>query len=89
MELSEIRKQIDEIDAELVNLFCRRMELSAQVAAYKKANNLPIFVPSREQEILENISKMSGPVMAQYAQALYTCLFQLSRNYQAKRNEVV
>ena len=46
MDLSEIRQQIDEIDQELVGLFCRRMGLSAQVADYKKANNLPIFVPA-------------------------------------------
>ena len=32
MDLSEIRQQIDEIDQELVELFCRRMSLSAQVA---------------------------------------------------------
>ena len=32
MDLSEIRQQIDEIDQELVGLFCRRMNLSAQVA---------------------------------------------------------
>ena len=49
MDLSEIRQQIDGIDQELVRLFCQRMNLSAQVADYKKANNLPIFVPARER----------------------------------------
>ena len=36
MELSEIRKDIDAIDEELVKLFCDRMALSAKVADYKK-----------------------------------------------------
>ena len=45
MDLTEIRQEIDGIDQELVRLFCARMNLSAQVADYKKANNLPIFGP--------------------------------------------
>ena len=56
MDLSEIRQQIDGIDQELVRLFCQRMSLSAQVADYKKANNLPIFVPARERAILQKVA---------------------------------
>ena len=43
MDLTELRGQIDEIDDEIIKLFCRRMDIAAQVADYKKANNLPIF----------------------------------------------
>ena len=42
MDLTELRNQIDGIDDQLVQLFCRRMELCAQVAEYKKANGLPV-----------------------------------------------
>ena len=45
MNLNEIRSEIDKIDDELVRLFCQRMHVAAQVADYKKANNLPIFQP--------------------------------------------
>ena len=44
MDLKELRGQIDEIDDQLVSLFCRRMDIAAQVADYKKANGLPILV---------------------------------------------
>ena len=86
MDLSEIRQQIDEIDQELVELFCRRMSLSAQVADYKKANNLPIFVPARERAILQKVAQMAGPEMENYTRVLYSMLFELSRSYQSKRN---
>ena len=56
MELSEIRKRIDEVDSKLVDLFVERMALSAQVADYKKENNLPIYVPSREREKLQEVA---------------------------------
>ena len=86
MELSEIRQQIDGIDQELVRLFCQRMNLSAQVADYKKANNLPIFVPARERAILQKVAEMAGPEMENYTRVLYSMLFELSRSYQSKRN---
>ena len=86
MELKEIRNQIDQIDDQLVKLFVERMELSAQVADYKKANNLPIYVPAREREILMEVAKKAGPDMDNYARVLYSMLFELSRSYQNKRN---
>lgn len=84
MELSEIRNRIDAIDEELVRLFDQRMTLAAQVADYKKANNLPIFVPAREREILHMISKKVDPELKAYTQVLYATLFELSRSYQSK-----
>ena len=86
MDLKEIRSKIDEIDDSLVELFVKRMELSAQVADYKKANNLPIYVPAREREILQEVATKAGPEMANYTRVLYSMLFELSRSYQRKRN---
>lgn len=86
MDLKECRSQIDNIDQELVRLFCRRMELSANIAQYKKANNLPIYVPTREREILQDVAKQAGPEMGNYTRVLYSMLFELSRSYQCKCN---
>ena len=86
MDLTELRGQIDEIDDEIIKLFCRRMDIAAQVADYKKANNLPIFMPAREREKLQDVAQKAGPEMAAYTRTLYSMLFELSRSYQAKRN---
>ena len=64
MELTDIRAQIDATDKALVDLFVKRMELSAQVADSKKANHLPSHVPAREREILQEVAKLAGPDMA-------------------------
>ena len=88
MDIQELRNEIDNIDDELVRLFCRRMDMSAQVAEYKKENNLPIFVPSREREILANVAQKAGDEMGNYARVLYSMLFELSRSYQSKTNLV-
>lgn len=86
MELKELRNQIDAIDDELVRLFAKRMEVSAQVADYKKEKNLPIHVPSREREILQEVANKAGHGMENYSRVLYSMIFELSRSYQRKRN---
>ncbi len=86
MDLKDCRNKIDQIDESLVQLFVQRMELSAQIAQHKKANNMPIYVPAREREILQDVAKMAGPDMANYTRVLYSMLFELSRSYQSKCN---
>lgn len=86
MDIQELRGRIDEVDDELVALFLRRMEVSAQIGAYKKERGLPIFVPEREQEKLADVAAKAGPEMAGYVKRLYDAIFTLSRDYQ---NEVL
>ena len=89
MDIKELRGQIDRIDDELVRLFGQRMDVAAQIADYKKENNLPIFVPAREREKLADVAEKAGPEMANYTRVLYSMLFELSRSYQGKRNDTV
>ena len=87
MELKELRAEIDSIDDELVRLFGARMEIAARIADYKKENNLPILMPAREREKLQDVTKKAGPEMANYTRVLYSMLFELSRSYQSKRTD--
>ena len=88
MDIQDLRKEIDGIDSQLVALFVKRMGISAQVAAYKRENGLPIHVPAREQEILDAMAEKAGPEMDVYARTLYEAIFELSRSYQAQINQV-
>ena len=85
MELVELREQIDRIDDQLVQLFCERMSIAGQIAAYKKQHDLPIFVPGREEEKLHDVCGKAGAEMSSYTKILYSTLFELSRDYQSKR----
>ena len=86
MELQDLRRQIDGIDDQLVQLFVQRMAVSADIAACKKEQGLPIFVPTREQEKLLDVAAKAGHEMANYTRVLYAMLFELSRSYQSKLN---
>ncbi len=89
MDLKQLREQIDGIDKELVKLFCRRMDIAAQIADVKKKENLPIFVPQREREKLADVGALAGQDMANYTQVLYSMLFELSRSYQSRQNGTI
>ncbi len=86
MDLKDYRQQIDQIDEELVRLFCARMDVAAQIADYKKEHNLPILHPGREREKLRDVAELAGEEMGNYTRVLYSMLFELSRSYQSKRN---
>ncbi len=89
MDIQELREQIDQIDDQLVELFAKRMAVSAGIADYKKAHDMPVFVPAREREKLQAVAKQAGPEMDNYTRVLYSMLFELSRSYQSKRNNTV
>jgi chorismate mutase/prephenate dehydratase len=82
MDLNELRGEINAIDEEILNLFLRRMDITSQVADYKKAHDLPIYQPQREREILETIEQKAGPVLGRYARDLFAKLMELSKDYQ-------
>ena len=86
MDITQLREKIDNIDDQLVNLFTQRMEITRDIAAYKKENNLPIYVPARERQKLQEVAKLAGPDMDDYTRVLYSMIFELSRSYQSKQN---
>ena len=51
-DLAGFRSVIDEIDAELLQLLARRMEVSAQIGEYKKRNNITVVQMDRWKKIL-------------------------------------
>ncbi len=83
MALSDLRKQIDEVDDEILRLFLERQDLSMQVAEYKNAHNIPIVNKQREREILADETAKSGE-NERYAYHLFSTLFELSRSRQAE-----
>ena len=50
--LEDFRKEIDEIDKQLIALFEKRMDEVLKVAQYKKDNNLDIFQKGREEAVI-------------------------------------
>ena len=88
MDLNELRTEINTIDDDILQLFLRRMELAGQVAEYKRANDLPIYQPQREREILKKVADQAGPDMGGYARVLFSMLMELSKSRQNQGKEL-
>ena len=63
MTLSDWRRRIDEIDRKLVELLNERSHCALEVGKLKQAQNLPLYQPDREREVLENAERANpGPL---------------------------
>lgn len=51
--LSELRKQIDECDDELIQILAKRMRIAREIGTYKKEHDMTILQTGRYSEILE------------------------------------
>lgn len=80
-DLNEIRKDINRIDAELIELFKERMDCAKEVGEYKKKNNIPVLNADRENEILDRVFDEGGEYGSS-ARLLYSNLMELSRALQ-------
>jgi len=56
-DLVNIRKEIDQIDNKLLELFEYRLDLVLKVAEYKKTNGLPVYDPKREEKKLNALTQ--------------------------------
>ena len=83
MELQELRSKIDEIDAQLTKLFEARMDVAAEIGAWKRENHMPVLDTARERDKLNAIAAESREDMQTYTQMLYSMIFELSRSHQS------
>ncbi|MFC1739486.1 prephenate dehydratase [Planctomycetota bacterium] len=63
MSLEELRKQIDEIDHQLVNLLNKRARIVVDIGKLKNKSEKPVYAPDREKEVLKRITGANkGPL---------------------------
>lgn len=84
MELTEIRDRLDVIDAQLLDLFCERMNLAAEVAASKKKSGKAVFDPAREREKLSSVTEHVPEELAPQAVALFSLLMSMNKAEQTR-----
>ena len=79
--LGDVRKEIDDIDWQLLTLFKRRMNCAKEVAEIKKREHLPVLNTAREEEILNDVSKKGGEY-GNAAKVLFSTMMDVSRALQ-------
>ena len=57
LQLEYLRQLMDSVDAEIIDLIARRMELSDRIGEVKKENNMTAYQPARWREIVATTSE--------------------------------
>lgn len=72
MELDELRKEIDRLDAEVIRLINERAELAKEIGHAKSETKQPLYVPAREQAVYEHVSEVNeGPLSDACVKAVF------------------
>ena len=84
--LTELRKEIDVVDAGLLDLLIQRFDITEQIGEYKAKNNQDLFCPEREEEKkLALREKLSGYKNSEYIESILCALMDCSK-YQQSNN---
>ncbi|MDE6282218.1 MAG: chorismate mutase, partial [Oscillospiraceae bacterium] len=62
-DLQSLRRDIDAIDRQLVELFRQRMDVTRRVGEYKKAKGIPVLDQERERQVLQNKGELAGEAL--------------------------
>jgi chorismate mutase / prephenate dehydratase len=87
--LPEIRKEIDRVDTDLLELLNRRASLSLEVGRIKEGARECVFKPFREKEVLGKLLETNaGPLPREHLQAIYREILSSSRRLQQPQRVV-
>lgn len=83
MDLQELRKEIDSIDTELVELYEKRMKISEEVAKFKISAGKPVFDKDRELSKIEQVKALAESEFTKHGvEELFSQIMAMSRKLQ-------
>ncbi len=79
-----LRQKIDQVDEKIVRLLNDRASLAQRIGHHKRLTKQEIYVPGREQEILQRVSRLSrGPLPATAVNAVFREVIAACRSLEA------
>lgn len=83
--IADWRRRIDEIDRQLVVLLNERSNCAKEIGRIKHHENLPVYQPEREKEVLANaVSHNDGPLPDDSIRRLFERILDEARSIERK-----
>jgi chorismate mutase len=83
MDISDWRKQIDEIDRELVQLLSQRAQAAHEIGKLKRQAAMPIYEPDREQSVFSHVRQVNqGPLADRDLVRIFERIMDIMRDIQ-------
>ena len=84
-DLEEARKTVQETDAQMAELFQKRMSAVKDIAAFKKERGLPVFDAAQEKKVLErNSALITDEMIKPYYLTFMQDVMEVSKKYQER-----
>jgi len=81
MNLSELRQKIDKIDERIIALLNQRAKEVIKISKLKKRDNLEVYSPEREANILDRFRKINqGPLLAEDIEIIFREILSVCRS---------
>jgi chorismate mutase len=78
--VGRLRERIDDVDRRIVAAVNERLELVDELWRHKRAHDLPLVAPDREQQLLASLGRVNdGPLSDDGLRALYTEILALTK----------
>lgn len=86
-ELSELRKEIDKTDEELMRLIKKRLETADKIAECKRKTGMAVLDIQREQEVMEKIKAIARKegIDEEAATGIFKEIIAKTREHETKR----
>lgn len=82
ISLKDLRRRLNAVNHDLLELLNKRAEIVQEVREYKERNAIEIFIPSREQEMLDGLVEANpGPFSDDMIRQLFREIFRASLHH--------
>ena len=79
-DMSEWRNRIDKVDEKILDLLNERAKYVIEIGRIKSQDNLDVFDPEREKNIMSHLCEMNtGPFSDAAIRRIFKCLFTESK----------
>ncbi len=88
MEIDKARREISNIDKEIVKLLEKRFNLANEIGFLKKEQKLPVYDESRERQVLESCADiLENKEYSKYIDDIYIQIMKSCKSIQETRNK--
>jgi 3-deoxy-7-phosphoheptulonate synthase/chorismate mutase len=86
--IEELRRQVDEVDLELIRFLNERARIVQEIVAIKGDAGKPLFDPRREEEILRKVAEHNeGPIYDTSMREIFELILHRIRDMEVQREE--
>jgi len=88
LRLDSLRREIDELDLEILELLQRRMALVEQIASLKRRAGVEVQDVAREEAIFRRLAREARtPLPSQAVERIFGEILKVSRELQSRRSD--